>query len=80
MSDIAGGLSMDDIFWETDVPHSDNTETMRDYLDNINMLDIIMVDGAYAEGRNGTGKKFAISASGNGDFCHHKVEFGLIED
>lgn len=64
--------------WETDDPHADNTETMCDYIENHNMLDITMVDGAYAEEVNSQGQKYAIHASGDGDFCNHKVEFELI--
>jgi len=66
------------IRWETDEPHADNTETMCDYINHINMLDITLVDGTYAEGVNLKGEKYEIHASGDGDFTHHKVEFKLI--
>jgi len=63
------------ITWETDEPHANNSETMQDYLEHINMLDITMVDGTYAEGKNSAGTSYAIRAMGDGDFNHHKVTF-----
>ena len=69
---------MKTIYWTTDEPHWDNSETMSDYLENINMLDISFVDGTYAEGSNDRGEHFAIHASGNGDFYTHKIEFELL--
>jgi len=65
-------------YWTTEEPHATNAETMGDWLDNSNMLDITHVDGSYAEGVNAQGQKFGIHASGNGDFCNHKVEFELL--
>jgi len=69
---------MEPVYWETDEPHANNTETMCDYLEYINMLDIHLVDGTYAEGSNAQGQRFGIHASGNGDFTHHKIEYVLI--
>jgi hypothetical protein len=69
---------METVYWTTEEPHATNTETMGNYLTTINMLDIVLVDGTYAEGINGKNEKYEIHASGNGDFCHHKVEFKLI--
>jgi len=71
---------MNDIYWRTDKPHFNNTETMNDYLDNENMLDITLVDGAYAEGVNGKGEKYAIHASGDGDSFSHRITFKRIVD
>ena len=71
---------METIYWETDEPHADNVETMEDYLENTNMLDITLHNGTYAEGVNCKGEKFAINAGGNGDFSHHKIEFELLKD
>ncbi len=70
---------MEPIYWTTEEPHANNSETMADYLEHKNMLDIIVVDGTYAEGKNGRGEIYAIHASGNGDSCNHKIEFELIE-
>ncbi len=70
---------METIYWTTEEPHVDNMETMEYYLDEINMLDIIMVDGTYAEGVNLEGVKYAIHASGNGDSFNHKIEFEEIQ-
>ena len=52
---------------------------MREYLSEINMLDIITVDGSYAEGRNAQGEVYSMQASGNGDFYNHKVEFKQLK-
>ena len=70
---------METIYWKTEDSHANNSETMCDYLDNENMLDIDFVDGTYAEGTNAQGQRFEIHASGDGDFNHHKIEFVLIE-
>lgn len=70
---------MDTIYWTTEEPHFDNNTTMCDYLETINMLDIVFVDGTYAEGMNAMGEKFAIHASGNGDSYNHKIEFELLD-
>ena len=66
---------METYYWTTEHPHADNNETMQKYLDEINMLDIIMVDGTYAEGVNAKGEKYALHASGDGDSFNHKIEF-----
>lgn len=69
---------METIYWETEEELSDNSFVMTDYLENINMLDIVFLDGTYAEGVNCNGEKFQIHASGNGDFFNHKIEFVKI--
>lgn len=69
---------METIYWETEEELNDNSFVMTDYLENINMLDIVFLDGTYAEGVNCNGEKFEIHASGNGDFFNHKIEFVKI--
>ena len=69
---------MDTIYWTTEEPHANNSETMSDYINAINMLDIDFIDGTYAEGTNAKGERYEIHASGDGDFNNHKVEFVLI--
>ena len=69
---------MKSIYWTTDEPHANNSETMQDYLENINMLDIHFVSRTYAEGSNGMGERYEIHASGDGDFLHHRIDFKLI--
>lgn len=70
---------MDDFYWSTYTPHSDNSETMQEYLDEFNdSLTIDHVDGTRAEGVCKDGNRYAIHASGNGDSFNHKVEFELI--
>ena len=70
---------MNTVYWSTEEYHADNSETMSDFLDNINMLDIHMIDGSYAEGSNGRGELYAIHVSGHGSFYDHKAEFTLLE-
>jgi len=50
---------------------------MDDYLDNHmpDVFEVIVNDGSYAEIRDPHGNVFSVSASGNGDFKNHKVEF-----
>ena len=63
-------------YWDTDYEHSDNMETMDEFLncylpEDCNILEI---DGTYAEVEQ-NGVKVGINSSGNGDFRKHKVEF-----
>jgi len=71
---------MDPVYWSTEEPHADNSETMQDYLATINLLDIVLVDGPYAEGTNSAGETFEIHAMGNGDYNNHKVKFKRINN
>lgn len=71
---------MEAIYWNTKNSHFNNSETMGDYLENENMLDIIMVDGSYAEGVNCKGEKYEIHAGGNGDSFNHVITFKRIND
>ena len=71
---------MDDHRWSTENAHHDNVETMNDYLATINMLDIIFVDGTYAEGVNGNGQRYEIHAGGDGDQFNHIITFKLIQN
>jgi len=68
---------MTDFYWETENPLSTNIDTMNDYLNNHlpKEYKILYIDGSYAEIKDLNGNKFAIHASGDGDFCHHKIEF-----
>jgi hypothetical protein len=71
---------MDNIYWSTEESLPDNTCTMAHYLENVNMLDIILVDGSYAEGSNCQGEKYEIHVCGNGNFNDHMATFKLIND
>lgn len=68
-------------YWNTNYAHSNNMETMQDYLENYlpQNCEIIEDDGTYAEVVQ-NGVKIGIHASGNGDFCSHKVEFEKVEE
>lgn len=71
-------IMMQEVTWTTEHPLQTNSETMNDYINNLNTLDIITIDGTYAEGRNSEGQIFAIHASGDGDCFNHRVTFELI--
>lgn len=68
--------------WHTPEAHNNNTETMDDYLENHlihEFWECIFQDGTYAEIQNKyTGAIWAVHASGDGDFCNHKVEFEFV--
>lgn len=70
---------METYYFTTLEAHVNNEETMNVYLENHCMLDIIFVDGTYAEGINSKGEKYGIHASGNGDSFNHKIDFELIK-
>jgi hypothetical protein len=70
---------METVYWCTEEPLDTTSDTMQDYLENINMLDITYVSGSYAEGSNNLGIGYEMYASGDGDFCNHKVEFKMID-
>lgn len=69
---------MQDYTWTTTYPHCDNSETMQEYLSEVNMLDILEVNGSYAEGKNCKGDIYAIHAQGDGDSFNHRIKFELI--
>lgn len=68
-------MSMEDVTWTSEYPHSDNSHTMSEYLYEFNMLDIELVDGSYAEGVDCSGDLWAIRAMGGGDSFSHRVTF-----
>ena len=68
--------------WKTIRSHSNNVETMNDYLENHlpQWFDVTFEDGTYAEIKNkNTGQIFGVHAGGDGDFNHHKVTFDFIQ-
>jgi hypothetical protein len=72
---------METFYWETERPHSNNEETMQNYLDYHlpNNFEIESEDGTCAEIINTNSKeKFRIHASGDGDFTHHRIDFELL--
>ena len=65
-------------YWETDEAHPDNSVTMGDFLDNhlTDEYEVREHDGTYAEIIEiDGGHCWAVHASGDGDFIHHKVQF-----
>jgi hypothetical protein len=77
---------MEDYTWQTTEPMLTNECTMSDFLNSnyhfYSRFDIgaqvALEDGTYAEVKNGDGRRFAVNASGNGDFYNHKVTFELL--
>lgn len=72
---------MEDFNWYTENSHSDNTETMCDYLENHlpDEYDILFQDGSYAEiFEKSSNRIWGCHASGRGDFNNHKVSFEFI--
>ena len=72
---------MQNFNWETETSHSDNTETMNDYLENHLPAEfhILMQDGTYADIQSvHNAEIYRVHASGDGDFTHHSVRFEML--
>jgi hypothetical protein len=75
---------METYYWNTELPLATNTDTMNDFLDNHlgsycgSDYKITEQDGTYAEIENKEGTNYGLHASGNGDFCSHKIEFDKL--
>ena len=75
---------MDNYYWETELPLATNELTMQDFIDNhMNEycgedFEVVHWDGTYVEIQDDNGTLYGVSASGNGDFCNHKIEFNQI--
>ena len=75
---------MENFYWETELPLATNEDTMHDFIDNHlkehcgEEYEIIHHEGTYAEIENHEGTTYGVHASGNGDFCSHKVHFVRI--
>ena len=75
---------MENFYWETELPLATNEDTMHDFIDNHlkeycgEEYEIIHHEGTYAEIENHEGTTYGVHASGNGDFCTHKVEFDKL--
>lgn len=78
------GFSQNDVsgsfYWETDYYHQDNAFTMQDFIENHlpPEFDVILDDGSYAEVLDGKGQKWALHASGDGDFVSHRIRFEAL--
>lgn len=72
---------MKDYTWTTIDPHANNTETMVDYLNNHlpNGFNVICEDESYAEIMDEKNQRWAVHASGNGDFYNHRVRFEILD-
>ena len=67
--------------WKTEEALSNNESTMENFVSEHWLErfdandDIIIDDGTYLEVKKQDGTVWAVNASGNGDFCNHKIEF-----
>ena len=72
---------MKDYTWETTEALSTNEGTMNDFINNHldghcgKEYEVVYEDGTYVEIQNEAGTLYGVHASGNGDFCSHKVTF-----
>ena len=72
---------MEDFFWTTELPLATNEETMNDFLETYlkdhcgEDYEPVHTDGTYCEIQNDKGELYGLHASGNGDFCNHRVKF-----
>lgn len=75
---------INDFTWETEYEHANNNDTMNEWIEEHLPPEFELIeeslDGSYAEIITFEGHKFACHASGNGDFCNHKIVFELIEE
>lgn len=70
---------MKTIYFTTEKPLDTNTEVMDYYIEHLSEdLFLYYIDDTYAEGCDEDGIDYQIHASGNGDFCNHKIEFVLM--
>lgn len=72
---------MNDFTFTTSNPLTTNTDTMDVFLSDYfftffdNYAILIKSDGSYAEVLDGNTCKWALHASGDGDFTHHRIRF-----
>lgn len=66
---------MEDFTWRTEYAHNDNSQTLQEWLYEYCNLNILLVDGTYAEGTDEDTSLWGIHASGNGDSFNHRVRF-----
>lgn len=72
---------MKDYTWITQEAMATNTDTMNDFIDNHMAehcgadYEVVCDDGSYCEIQNDRHQLYGIHASGNGDFCSHRVRF-----
>lgn len=75
--------SIDFFSWETEHDLPTNNDTMNEWIEEYMPEEYTLLentlDGTYAEIINEKGHKFAVHASGFGDFNTHKIEFELLE-
>ena len=66
--------------WSTEEEHATNEITMGDFLDNelTDDYEVYFIDGTYAEIKERGGFRWAVHASGDGDFRNHNVRFDAI--
>lgn len=79
---------MEDYTFSTKEPMATNSDTMAEFLNTDEHFyqrfnrgsEILLDEGTYAEVENGDGKKYAVLASGDGDFYNHRIRFELLTE
>ena len=77
-------IIMEDFRFTTKEPLATNADTMdwfsNEYFYEVFDQDAIFIedDGSYAEVLDGNGKKWALHASGDGDFVSHRIRFEAL--
>lgn len=77
ISDLENGR----YYWETEIPHANNTETADDFIKNElpESIEVCFQDANYLELKLEDDRYFSATVFGNGDFTHHQVEFDFIK-
>lgn len=72
---------MENLTFITELPLATNEVTMDYFIENLMAehcgedYEVVHEDGTYVEIQNDEGILYGVHASGNGDFCNHKIEF-----
>jgi len=72
---------MENFTFSTELSLATNEETMNYFIDNYlyehcgEGYEVVYKDGTYVEIQDDNGTLYGVDASGNGDFCNHKIEF-----
>lgn len=67
--------------WSTEESHTDNSETMNDYLDfeMDQSWSVDLIDGTYAEVTTDCGIRYEVYVSGDGDSFNHMAKLVRID-
>lgn len=75
---------METFYWFTTEPLPSTSHCMQNFFEEHwferfgKEDELILDDGSYAEVKTKDGTVWGLNASGNGDFCNHKIEFSVV--